>query len=170
MPRFVAISRGVSGFQHPHYFFNQSDKLASLLDRISMGNIAYGAGQEYIQAGHILTTLLEESRLYGGLTREQLREYELNVRTFIDKVQAVDCLAAEWEERQKQAQAPVKRAAKRRGRDDECDEETSVCMKRRRESCGGELMDMDVGMSGSCGMQTAPTQQQPVYWTQPYFS
>ena len=169
-PRFIEIMKGGAGFQHPHYFFNQSDKLASLLDRIALNNIAYGTNEKYMQASQILTQLLDESRCYGGLTREQLRTFEPSVRAFIDKVQAVDSLAAEWDERMKQVS--LKQPSKKRGRSDECEDEMPAPLKRRRDTCGSEMMDMDAGFNGSFPSPSPwvqNTSTQPIHWSGPYF-
>lgn len=169
-PRFVETMKGAAGLQHPHYFFAQTDKLASLLDRLAMNSIAYGGREDCIQAGQILTQLLDESKLYGGLTREQLRLLEPNVRAFVDKVQAVDSLAAEWDERKPQVN--MKKPCRKRGRTEDSEECLPISMKRSRDSCGGEMMDMEVPFNGSYA-NTSPwiqnTSTQPIHWSEPFF-
>lgn len=175
-PRFVQIMRNGSGFQHPHYFWNQSDKLTCLLTRLREDTTAFGPSDDYHQAQELLSQLLGESQCYSSLTREQLRQLEPSVRVFVDKLQNLDHFVAQWDERRRLmcAKAP----SKKRGRGDEEEEEEVMqqevygSMKRRRNTAGSQAMELETFFAApfepvSPWIQAPPAQ--PALWT-PSFS
>lgn len=170
-PRFVEIMRNGSGFQHPHYFFSQTDKLTALLSRLAEDTSAFGPCDGYLQAYEVLTKLLNESQLFSSLTREGLRHLEPNVRSFVDEVQNVDWFVADLDERRRAMS--MKTSSKKRGRSDDEEEEMMYSFKRRRETCGTEMMEIGAGFNGalpnvSPWMQTPATQ--PVLWNEPFYN
>lgn len=182
-PRFVQIMRGnayFSGFQHPHYFWYQSDKLTVLLNNLLSDTTSFTQEAYFYQARESLSQLLNESQCFSGLTREQLRQLEPNVRTFIEKVQNVDVLVQEWDMRRQMAiAASQKQVSRKRGRDEE-EEENDVpsfgSMKRRRESCSAQWMDVEAAYAAvpfimdSPWMNQAPPAQQPVMWSESFYA
>ena len=174
-PRFIQIMSRGNGFQHPQYFWGQSDKLTSLLDQVVADATTFGVHDDCMQAGEILTQLLNESQFFSALTREQLRQLEPDVRAFVDKVQAVDGLAAEWDERirQKKIQLSSKTVSKKRGRSDDFEDEYAVPVKRHRATCGEEMMmEMEVGSNGSFAIPSPwiqNTSSQPVMWAETFY-
>jgi hypothetical protein len=124
-PRFIQIMRSGSRFQHPHYFFDQTDKLIALLYRLAEETSTFGPCEDYLYAEQALTKLLQSSQLFSSLTREDLRQLEQDVRIFVNEVQDVDMFVAGWDER--------------RNRMTQMNQMTHV-FKRRRETCGEEMM------------------------------
>ena len=165
LPRFVQLIGHNLGLQHPQYFFDQNDKLTALLDRVVADATTYGVDADCMQAGEILTRLLDESRFFAGLTREQLRQMEPHLRAFVDQVDAVDMLAVGWEEKMRQKTTPIHSQPapnKKRGRRDDCEEEETVApVKRHRHSCSVELMEMEPGFDGSFPSVTPWIQNTP---------
>lgn len=212
-PRFIEMMRSnnntaSSSFQHPHYFWYQSDKLTVLLNQLATANTSttsssFSQDDYFNQAREILTQLLCESQGFSGLTREQLRQLEPNVRTFVNKVQNVDGLVQEWEMRRQlqqqqqqqqqqqemamamtMAAVPEPVVSRKRGRDEDEEENNTVssfgAVKRRRESCGAQQqqwMDVEAAyaavpfiMDSSPWMNQAPPAQQPVMWSESFYS
>ena len=161
-PRFVQIMRSGSRFQHPHYFFDQSDKLTALLNRLVEDTALFGPSNDSLQAQEELMQLLNESNAYSSLTREHLRQHEPNVRSFVGKVQNVDTFALQWEERRRLMSAP--KVSKKRGREDDEQEEQFSSSKRRRETCGAEAAYASSLQFPSAWMEGSPAQ--PMMWTE----
>lgn len=176
LPRFVQLMGHNHGLQHPQYFYDQNDKLTALLDRVVVDANTFGVDDDCMQAGEILTRLLDESRLFASLTREQLRQMEPHLRAFVDQVDAVDTLALGWEEkmRQKRTQQMWSKPAsnKKRGRAEDCEEQTVAPAKRQRGTCGEEMMEMEPGFDGSFPSVTSwmqPTPSSTVLRTETFY-
>lgn len=169
-PRFIQIMRSGSELQHPHYFFAQTDKLTALLQRLFEDINTFGPCDGYSHAQDVLTKLLNESQAFGGLTREDLRQLEPNVRAFVEEVQNVDSYVEELDEKRRQMN--MKSASKKRGRDDE-DEEVAQSFKRRRDTCGSEMMEFgtgfDVATPNASPWMALPVSQ-PISWNQPFYN
>ena len=170
-PRFIQIMRSGSEFQHPFYFFSQTDKLTALISRLVEDTTTFGPCDGYPQAYEFLTKLLNESQLFSSLTREDLRQLEPDVRSFVVEVQNVDSFVAELDERRRVMS--MKTTSKKRGRADDEEEDMMYSAKRRRETCGAELMGTESGFNNTLS-STSPWNQlpttQPVMWNQPFFN
>lgn len=170
-PRFIEIMRNGNGFQHPQYFFTQTDKLTLLLDRACTDIAVFRSCEEYAEAWQILSQLHEQSRFFGSLTREHLKSLESDVRAFVDRIRAVDGFVVEWDERKRNAMVAVAVPSKKRGRSVDLDhnEIAFVAPKKRRDTCGEQAMDTEAGFCDpfpqlSPWMQSAATQ--PVMWSE----
>lgn len=168
-PRFIQIMRSGSELQHPQYFFAQTDKLTALLHRLFEDINTFGPCDGYSHAQDVLTKLLNESQTFSGLTREDLRQLEPHVRAFVEELNNVDSYVEELDERRRMMN--MKSAAKKRGRSNDEDEEIASSFKKRRETCGSELMDFGSAIDATTA-NMSPWMQlpfaQPVAWNEPF--
>ena len=161
-PRFIQFMNSTSTIQHPHYFFAQTDRLFSVLDRLAEATATFGWCEEFSQTAHSVTGLLSASQSYGSLTREQLRLHEDDVRKFVGRLQGIESFMASLRERGRLAGMKVvsKKRAREIEEDDEGKEMMWSCKKRR--SCSEDAFEQRLGFDEMAWLH-APTVQ-PVGW------
>lgn len=157
--------RAQAAFQHQQFFFEQKEKLTSLL--ITVGQDArvatdHQACLDYFELTTVVTQLLEEARLLSTLTFDAIERSGVQMQPFAEKVDMVEKVAAEVRMRSV-AVAVAKPVSRKRGRmmDDE-EEQTSFAVKRHRNIPADQEMMIEPSFCGPYAdrfLQTA-------WWTQ----
>lgn len=149
-------------FQHPLFFIAQSENLTALLDVVvheSESATNPDALIDYLELTSILTSLLEEARLFATLTEDDLHGRQQHVRNFLDRIQTVKDAVGDWDARTK-VSMPTSR---KRARSIDFEEATTVALKRRRES------DAEDGVPVPSVLPSIETSPTPMaWWTEPF--
>ncbi|TKA68498.1 hypothetical protein B0A55_08794 [Friedmanniomyces simplex] len=154
-------ARAQQAFQLQHFFFEQKDNLASMLNAVGHEAKAasFPACMDYPELIDAVTQLLQEAQLMSSLTFAQIQQAGVETAAFAEKVGIVEGVLAGI--RMRAMAAPSKPAPRKRGRrDEEEDEEMAVAsynLSNKRNRYVAADHDMVIERSY---LQTA-------WWTQP---
>ncbi|KAK4540138.1 hypothetical protein LTR36_009724 [Oleoguttula mirabilis] len=156
--------RAQAAYQHQQFFFEQKEKLSSLLNTVGRDAKAatnYQLGADYYELTAVVTQLLEEAQLMSGFTFNQIQQSGVQMQPFAEKVQLVETVAVEVRMRAITAAKPVSR---KRGRTTDGDEEEmSYAVKRYRQV----PVDQEMVIQPAFCAPYANKFMQSAWWTQP---
>lgn len=166
----MAPADNQTDFQHPQFFITQGEKLTTLLNVVvyeSNSATNPDALVDYLELTGILTDLLDEARLYGMLTAEELESRKQEVRKYVDKIRTVQEAVGDWDVRTKMSMP----ASRKRARSVDLVEETMGAFKRRRETESERDIVADACISSPVvsflpSIEKSPT---PCWWTEPFY-
>lgn len=155
-------------FQYQQFFFEQREKLSSLLNTVSIdARVANGQQVclDYFELTTVVTQLLSEAQDLSTLTCDQLERGGVQTQPFAEKVQIVETLATELRTR---VSASQKAVSKKRGRsmdDDEDEVDMDFAVKRYRNA----PVDHDMLIEPAFCGPYAERFLQNAWWSQPIY-
>jgi len=159
-------------FQYQHFFFEQREKLGSLLNAVSADARAAANGShfevDYFELTSVVTQLLGEAQTYSVLTCDQLERDGVQMQPFADKVRIVERVATQL--RLRLSATSQKSVSKKRARfvdDDEEEEDVDVtsAVKRYRNAPADHDMVVEPAFCGRYGDRYLHN----AWWTQPIY-
>jgi len=123
-------ARARAAFQYQQFFFEQREKLSSMLNAVSADARAASSQQQvcmdYYELTSVVTQLLSDAQVFSALTYDQLDRQGVQMQPFAEKVQMVESVATELRLRACASQKSVSKKRGRRMDDDEDEEEIDI--------------------------------------------
>ena len=156
-------------YHDPSFFVSQSKRLSALLDTVvaeTKDATDPDACIDYLELTDILVGLLDLAQFYSVLSPYSIRSREIDVRSFIGRVQTIQDAVGDWEVRTKDRTYTT---SKKRARSIDIETETTEALKRPK------INEVELDMSANAALnhpvedvvpsiETEPT----AWWCQPF--